>query len=76
MSHKLHPQLPDDIDAIEEYAGCWPADRPFPLSPGECMALVMGYAVRPRQPMTMEDFGALPGAWEGGPRHRIVLHRK
>lgn len=38
------------------------------------MALVMGYAVKPKGTMTGEDFELLPGRWEGGP-DRIVLHR-
>lgn len=75
MTHPLHPQLPDDVDAVVAYGGCWPFNRPFPLSPGECMALVMGYAVTPKGTMSGEDFDLLPGAWEGGP-DRIVLHRK
>lgn len=74
MAHALHPQLPAGVEAVQTYGGCWPADKPFPLSPEECMALVMGYAVQPRQPMSWEDIELLPGQWESG-RHGIVLHR-
>ena len=62
---KLHPDLPPSVDAHIDYGGCWPNDRPFPLTPEECMAVMMGYAVRPAKPLTDEEFALLPGKIEG-----------
>lgn len=76
MAPPMHPQIPEGVDAAEEYGGCWPPDRPFPLTAGECVALVMGFAVKPQAPMTQQDMDCLPGAWEGSPSTRLVLHRK
>ncbi len=75
MPHRLHPQIAEEVDAVEGYGDCWPQDRPFPFTPEECKALVMGYVVRPKAPITLEDVDRLPGMWEGGPQG-VVLHRK
>jgi hypothetical protein len=60
-----HPELPKSVDAVEAYGGNWPDDRRFPLTPDECKAVLMGYAVLPSSaPMTVDDLLLLPGKFE------------
>lgn len=68
---------PPDVDAIETYGGCWPADEPFPLTAEECLWLMRGYAIKPKAGITEAQFLLLPGRFEGGGGGdgRVVLWR-
>ncbi len=71
----LHPDLPPDVVAREAYGGCWPPDRKFPLTPNECLAIMMGYEVRPSRPISDEDYDLLPGKIEMSRFGGLVLWR-
>ena len=59
------PGCPAEIDALEQYGGNWPADKPFPFTPEEAWWLLQGYSVKPRNcDMTFEIFNELPGKLE------------
>ena len=48
----------------DRMGGGWPDDEPFPLDPDECIALVRGWAVKPRRPFDRQMLYQLPGQWE------------
>ncbi len=55
------PGCPPEIDAVEEYGGNWPEDRPFPFTPEEAWWLLKGYAVKTRNhEMAFDLYNALP----------------
>ena len=72
----IHPAIPPTVDAAAELSGCWPADKPFPLTPDECMALVMGYTVKPTAGITNDEIDQLPlGYHPGSSNGSVVLWR-
>ena len=50
--------------SIQDLGDLWPADQEFPLTDAECSALLRGYAVRPRRPLSAEDVEQLPAKVE------------
>jgi hypothetical protein len=59
------PGCPPEINALEQYGGNWPEDKPFPFTPEEAWWLLRGYSVKPRHcDMTFEIFNELPGKLE------------
>ena len=56
------PGCPPEINALEQYGGNWPEDKPFPFTPEEAWWLLRGYSVKPRHcDMTFKIFNLLPG---------------
>ena len=63
------PVIPTEHPEVEravEYAGLWPSDKPFPLTPLEAWYVLQGWAVRPAAGLPMDTLLALPGKIEGG----------
>lgn len=56
--------MADDTEdrEVERYeVATWPADQPFPLTPLECWYIMQGWAVRPKERMSLDVYHELPG---------------
>ena len=59
------PGCPDDVEALEQYGGNWPMDKPFPLTPLEAWYVLQGYSVKPASGgITVAILEDMPGRLE------------